>query len=63
MVDEIVHGVLKKGFLTKKGHKRRNYKKRWFVLQRTIIRYYENRENMVLKVQFLKVHFLYLLSK
>ena len=52
MVDEIVHGVLKKGYLTKKGHKRRNWNKRWFVLQRTIMKYFVSRENMELKVYF-----------
>ena len=50
MVDEIVHGVLKTGKLTKKGHKRKNWKTRWFVLQRTVLRYYQSRDNMVLKV-------------
>ena len=45
-----MNGVLKKGYLTKKGHKRRNWKKRWFVLQRTIMRYFESREKDVLKV-------------
>ena len=50
MRDEIVDGVLKKGYLTKKGHKRRNWKRRWFVLQRTVMRYYESRESHELKV-------------
>ena len=50
MVDEIVDGVLKKGYLTKKGHKVKNYKRRWFVLQRTILRYYTSREKLTLKV-------------
>lgn len=51
MVDEIVHGVLKKGYLTKKGHKRRNWKRRWFILQRTTMTYYESRENLTMKVR------------
>ena len=50
MVDEIVHGVLKKGYLRKKGHKRKNWKRRWFVLQRNIMKYFETRESMTLKV-------------
>ena len=51
MRDEIVDGVIKKGYLTKKGHKRRNWKKRWFILQRTIMRYFESREKLILKVR------------
>ena len=51
MRDEIVDGVIKKGYLTKKGHKRRNWKRRWFVLQRTIMRYFESREKLELKVR------------
>ena len=50
MVDEIVHGILKKGFLQKKGHKRKNWKRRWFVLHRTIIKYFETRDNLKQKV-------------
>lgn len=50
LVDEIVHDVLRKGYLTKKGHVRKNYKRRWFVLQRTTLRYYHSREKMRLKV-------------
>jgi hypothetical protein len=50
MLDEIVHGVLKKGYLTKKGHKRKNMRKRWFVLQRNIMKYFDSREGMSLKV-------------
>ena len=48
--DEYVCGVLKKGYLVKKGHVRKNYKRRWFVLQRTIMSYYESRKNMEKKV-------------
>ena len=51
MRDEIVDGVIKKGYLTKKGHKRRNWRRRWFILQRTIMRYFESREKLVLKVR------------
>lgn len=51
MRDEIVNGVIKKGYLTKKGHKRRNWKRRWFILQRTIMKYFESREKLVLKVR------------
>ncbi|CAI8014338.1 Switch-associated protein 70 [Geodia barretti] len=38
--DEIVNGVLKKGYLEKKGHVRRNWRRRWFILKRTILSYY-----------------------
>ena len=50
MVDEIVHGVLRKGYLIKKGHKRKNWKKRWFVLQRTVLKYFESMEKPIFKV-------------
>lgn len=33
--------ILKQGWLTKKGHVRRNWKERWFVLQGTKLKYYE----------------------
>ncbi len=49
-MDEIVNGVLKTGRLTKKGHMRKNWKNRWFVLQRTVLRYYTSRDTMALKV-------------
>ena len=57
LVDEVVNGVIKKGHLKKKGHKRiqRNWLKRWFVLQRTILFYYETRDAVKLKV-FLIAH-------
>ena len=48
--DEYVCGVQKKGYLVKKGHVRKNFKKRWFVLQRTTMSYYDSRENMEKKV-------------
>lgn len=34
--------VIKSGFLLKKGGKRRNWKRRWFVLQADILAYYSN---------------------
>uniref|UniRef100_H2ZYP5 PH domain-containing protein n=1 Tax=Latimeria chalumnae TaxID=7897 RepID=H2ZYP5_LATCH len=37
---EIYHDVLKKGYVWKKGHRRRNWSERWFVLQPTCISYY-----------------------
>ena len=50
MVDEIVHGVLRKGYLTKKGHKVKSWKRRWFVLRKTILQYFKSREKLQLKV-------------
>ena len=50
MKDEIVDAVLKKSYITKKGHKLRTWKRRWFVLKKTIMRYYESKEKLVLKV-------------
>ena len=47
--DEIVDAVLKKSYLTKKGHKLRTWRRRWFVLKKTIMRYYESKEKPVLK--------------
>ena len=50
LVDEVVSGVIKKGYLCKKGHKRHNVKRRWFILQRTVLRYFVNRDATNLKV-------------
>ena len=50
MKDEIIDGILKKGYLTKKGHKRKNWKRRWFVLEKTVVKYFECKENPVQKV-------------
>ena len=50
--DEIVDAVLKKSYITKRGHKLRTWKRRWFVLKKTIMRYYESKEKMVLKVNY-----------
>jgi hypothetical protein len=51
--DEIVDAVLKKSYITKKGHKLRTWRRRWFVLKKTIMRYYESKEKPVLKVRTL----------
>ena len=47
LVDETVHGVLKKGFLEKKGHVRRNWRRRWFILKKTILTYYSTDKKAV----------------
>ena len=49
--EEEVKGVLKKGYLVKKGSKVKNWKKRWFVLKSDEMCYYESFENMTLKVR------------
>ena len=48
--EEEVNGVLKRGYLVKKGAKRKNWKKRWFVLKSDEMCYYESHENLTLKV-------------
>ena len=48
--DELVSGVLKKGYLTKEGHVRHNWKRWYFILKENIMRYYVSRESMQLKV-------------
>lgn len=50
LYDEEVNGVLKRGYLVKKGGKRKNWRKRWFVLKSDAICYYESKENLTLKV-------------
>ena len=50
LLDEIVMGVLKKGYLTKRGGNRKNWKKRWFILKEDSLFYYESRENLTQKV-------------
>ena len=56
-LDELVNGVLKKGYLVKEGHVRHNWKKRYFILQENIMSYYVSRENMKLKVQYLYIYY------
>ena len=40
--DEFVCGVQMKGYLVKRGHVRKNYKRRWFILRRTVLTYYQD---------------------
>ncbi|TRY93136.1 hypothetical protein DNTS_016479 [Danionella cerebrum] len=37
---EMYHNILKKGYLLKKGHVRRNWQERWFVLKPGVLTYY-----------------------
>ena len=46
----MIDAVLKKSYLTKKGHKMKTWKRRWFVLQKTTIKYWESKEKPVMKV-------------
>ena len=48
--DEIINGVLRKGYLEKKGHRVPNWKRRWFVLQRDTLVYYDSRDRLIEKV-------------
>lgn len=42
IVDHIVNGVVKQGYLVKKGHKMKSLKERWFVLKPTALTYFTN---------------------
>ena len=44
VVDHIVNNVIKQGHLTKKGHKVRSMKERWFVLKPGGLSYYTTRK-------------------
>ena len=46
----MIKGILKKGYLEKKGHVRKNWKRRYFVLQMTTLKYYEDSVQSKLKV-------------
>ena len=50
LMDLLVNGVLKKGYLTKKGHVRKNWKRRFFVLKTDSLHYYRDREQTDKKV-------------
>ena len=50
MKDEIVDGVLKKSYLTKKGHVLRNWRRRWFVLRKTVLTYYASKARPLQRV-------------
>ena len=50
LYDEKMNGIFKKGSLVKKGGRRKNWKKRWFILKEGALIYYESNENLVMKV-------------
>ena len=54
--DEIVFGVLRKGYLIKKGHRVQNLKRRWFVLTRNELIYYKSRDDLREKVHTCILH-------
>ncbi|XP_016311063.1 differentially expressed in FDCP 6-like isoform X2 [Sinocyclocheilus anshuiensis] len=41
---EMYHNIIKKGYLLKKGHVRRNWQERWFVLKPSSLIYYVNED-------------------
>lgn len=47
---EIVDGVLRKGYMYKRGHNVHNWKRRFFILTRNSLTYYTSREKMEVKV-------------
>lgn len=47
--DEFVCGVQMKGYLIKRGHVRKNFKRRWFILQRTKLTYFQSKSVLVKK--------------
>ena len=50
LYEEIFHEIMKKGKMTKKGHKVQTWKERWFILTTEQLLYYESLENRILKV-------------
>ena len=42
IVDHVVNGIVKQGYLVKKGHKMKSMKERWFVLKPTNLTYFTN---------------------
>ena len=49
-MDLLANDVLKKGYLTKKGHLWKNWKRRFFVLKTDSLHYYSDREQTDKKV-------------
>lgn len=49
--DDIVHELLKRGMLKKRGHVRKNWKDRYFVLTVRLLTYYESQGNLTKKVK------------
>ena len=47
--DEIICDIAMQGSLNKKGHKRHNWKERWFILTPGILKYYTGRDKKCLK--------------
>ena len=51
LVDHMVNGVIMKGWLTKQGHFRKNWKRRFFVLKANSLHYYRTRDLLEKKGQ------------
>ena len=49
--DDVVHELLKRGMLKKRGHVRKNWKDRYFVLTVRHLTYYESQTNLTKKVK------------
>jgi hypothetical protein len=49
LYDSMVLGIIKKGFLVKRGHFRKTWNRRYFVLRLTSLRYYEDKDQTKLK--------------
>ncbi|KAL5474734.1 hypothetical protein EMCRGX_G026722 [Ephydatia muelleri] len=47
--DEFVCGVHMKGYLFKRGHVRKNFKRRWFILRRTKLIYFQSKDTLLKK--------------
>lgn len=62
LYDEKMNGIYKKGNLVKKGGRRKNWKKRWFVLKSGALIYYESKENLVMKVRNKFYHNAYIIA-
>ena len=54
-----MEAVIKKGYLTKKGHRLKTWRRRWFILKKTTMRYYESKEKPSLKVNERTHHMYY----
>ncbi|XP_013390157.1 switch-associated protein 70 isoform X2 [Lingula anatina] len=49
LYNQFINDVIRKGWLTKKGHMMTNWKERWFVLTPSCLKYFTNRDEVELK--------------
>ena len=52
----IIEGILKKGFLEKKGHRRKNWNRRYFVLKMAALSYYDDSDLTAHKVGIIPLY-------